>query len=81
MSKWEYMFIQQVNGSLEGGTIHFVLPNGERKKSGPDVDGTFVIKLLNYFGELGWEVAGVGTISSSNRLNNSITWTLKRPKE
>jgi len=81
MSKWEYMFIEKVNVPMGGGTVYFVLPNGERKKSGPDADGTWVIKLLNYYGELGWEVTGVGTISSSSRINHSITWTLKRPKE
>lgn len=77
MQKWEYLFIQSIASPLGGG-VFVVHSNGERKKKGgSDGTGTYIITLLNYYGNLGWEVTGVGNMFTNAGIGTT-TWTLKR---
>ncbi len=79
--KWEYMFlILGSYGILPGGGVFVISPEGDRKKiCGHDGNKTQTIKILNEYGEWGWEVAGVDSTTSSYGRIYITTWTLKRP--
>jgi hypothetical protein len=78
MTKWEYLFIQSFVSPL-GGAVYVISSDGERQKlAGTDREGTEIIKILNKYGALGWEVTGVDSTMPSATVYTT-TWTFKRP--
>ena len=77
MPKWEYIFVTVSKGRLDAA-IYIDAAKKERKKiraSNP-VEAQ-IIQVLNDYGELGWEVAGVHGLGQSGQMYDA-TWTLKR---
>ena len=79
MDKWEYLIIQQTH-PIAGGGIYFIKPGGVKKKySGRDSDARAFHKLLNFYGDLGFEL--VESATASNNVGNYQTfWVMKRMK-
>jgi len=77
MSKWEYMFLVVSKGRLDAA-IYVVAAKNERKKiRAVDPIEAQIIQILNDYGQLGWEVAGVHGLGQSGQVYDA-TWTLKR---
>jgi hypothetical protein len=76
--KWEYMFVQWNNHPGSKG-VYVASANGEseRKVKGPVKEGK-ILEFLNYFGQAGWEVAGV--VNSNSMGGVVTTWTMMRMK-
>ncbi len=77
MSKWEYIFVMVSKGRLDAA-IYVVGAKNERKKiRASDPIESQIVQILNDYGELGWEVAGVHSLGQSGQVYDT-TWTLKR---
>ena len=62
MSKWEYIFLMVSVGRLDA-TIYIVSTKNARKKiRASDPVESQIVQILNEYGELGWEVAGVHSV-------------------
>ena len=77
MKRWRYITIRQSSGFMGGG-LYYTLPGeNEKKYSGGDDKGLNLNKLLNYFGEKGYELVDSATSATHVGIYNRF-WVLKR---
>jgi tetratricopeptide (TPR) repeat protein len=76
--KWEYIIVEQVPIGLMGfgkGIYYVSGKQGRVKVAGPSTEE--LVKVLDSFGDKGWEVAGFNT-QVGNGTTITYIWTLKR---
>ena len=79
--KWEYITVRQQLGfgGMNSG-LFYILPDGTEKKfSGKDHEARNFHKLINHFGDQGYELVEATTMDTNVSIYQSI-WVMKRQK-